>query len=325
MAEKRSSNSNREQEKQNFFTMLFSSFGSGQGGIGQIFATFIALFTGKGGNLFGGLFGDNSNAPSQNADNNSNHSLIARGREAISNGWDRVRSVFVSDMPKNETYVSARRSGNDTIFTTHDGDQVVKVRESTKTASRSWANNNPGNIEFGSFSKRFGAIGTDGRFAIFPTVEAGFEAQKGLLKGQNYRDLSLRQAIYRWAPPSENNSDLYARTVAQRAGIDQNTLIRNMSDEQLDRMVRVMAHHEGWKAGKVAVVNNSGNVQYAEATRTGQTLSTTPRISSQLNQSATPVAAAAPAPYIPTINADTTAPAPQRQQVALMSPSFAFS
>jgi hypothetical protein len=43
---------------------------------------------------------------------------------------------------------------------------------------RNRRNNNPGNIEYGPFAKEHGAIGTDGRFAIFPDEETGFRAMK---------------------------------------------------------------------------------------------------------------------------------------------------
>lgn len=39
--------------------------------------------------------------------------------------------------------------------------------------SRAWRNNNEGNIKRGDFAERHGAIGHDGSFAIFPTVEIG--------------------------------------------------------------------------------------------------------------------------------------------------------
>jgi hypothetical protein len=253
----------KDNKKKSAFESMFDGFGD-MGGIGQIFKVLGQIFSAifGSGTLFGGgasLRRSHSSTDDPVRQNSSpTPSLIDRGRDAIGRGWDAVKAKFVSDMPANEKYIKAHRSGNDTVFTTADGDQVVKVRESTRTASRSWANNNPGNIEFGNFAQKFGAIGTDGRFAIFPTVEAGFEAQKGLLRGESYRNLTLRDAIYRWAPPSENDSAHYARTVASRAGLNENTRIRDMSNEQLDRMVRTMASHEGWKAGKVAVIDNSG-------------------------------------------------------------------
>jgi hypothetical protein len=47
--------------------------------------------------------------------------------------------------------------------------------------TRGLRNNNPGNIEFGSFAKKYGATGSDGRFAIFPTMVDGIRAIAELL------------------------------------------------------------------------------------------------------------------------------------------------
>lgn len=70
-------------------------------------------------------------------------------------------------------------------------------------------NNNPGNLRPG------------GQFAQYATPEEGLAAlDKNLIaygeKGIN----TLRGAINRWAPPNENNTDSYVKTVAQRLGID---------------------------------------------------------------------------------------------------------
>ena len=46
--------------------------------------------------------------------------------------------------------------------------------------SRAWRNNNPGNLEDGKFARDNGAIGSDGRFAIFPDATTGFNAMTGL-------------------------------------------------------------------------------------------------------------------------------------------------
>lgn len=72
---------------------------------------------------------------------------------------------------------------------------------------RNRRNNNPGNIEYGIFAKKKGAIGTDGRFAIFPDEQTGFEAMKDLLKSKSYRDLTIEEAIKKWAPAPENDPE----------------------------------------------------------------------------------------------------------------------
>lgn len=49
-------------------------------------------------------------------------------------------------------------------------------------APRGVRNNNRGNIEYGEFARSMGATGTDGRFAIFPTMEAGDKATAELIR-----------------------------------------------------------------------------------------------------------------------------------------------
>ena len=69
--------------------------------------------------------------------------------------------------------------------------------------SRAWRNNNPGNLEDGKFARDNGAIGTDGRFAIFPDATTGFNAMAGLLSTNAYQNLTIEGAINRYAPPNE--------------------------------------------------------------------------------------------------------------------------
>jgi len=66
--------------------------------------------------------------------------------------------------------------------------------------ARNWRNNNPGNIENGSFAKGFGSLGGDPRFAIFPDFQSGRKAKSKLIfDGKNYKDLDLKAAIARYA------------------------------------------------------------------------------------------------------------------------------
>ena len=52
--------------------------------------------------------------------------------------------------------------------------------------SRCKRSNNPGNIEAGRFASAHGAVGSDGRFAIFSSADAGFAALEALLNGPGY-------------------------------------------------------------------------------------------------------------------------------------------
>jgi hypothetical protein len=84
--------------------------------------------------------------------------------------------------------------------------------------SRPRRNNNPGDIEYGRFAIAHGATGSDGRFAIFPTPEAGFAAMRVLLEAPAYRGLTVAQVIAKWAPSNENDTARYIANVCTWAG-----------------------------------------------------------------------------------------------------------
>ena len=86
---------------------------------------------------------------------------------------------------------------------------------------RGLRNHNPGNIEYGEFARKAGAVGSDGRFARFKTLEDGYRAMYRLLSSYQRRGLrTLRQMINRWAPPRENDTGAYVARVAKIAGVD---------------------------------------------------------------------------------------------------------
>lgn len=83
--------------------------------------------------------------------------------------------------------------------------------------TRAHRNNNPGNIEYGPFARANGATDTDGRFAMFPTPEAGFSALRQLLLSR-YASLTIAEAIAKYAPPNENDTALYVSSVCHWVG-----------------------------------------------------------------------------------------------------------
>jgi N12 class adenine-specific DNA methylase len=123
-----------------------------------------------------------------------------------------------------------------------------------RKGTRAWRNNNPGNIEYGQFAKGLGAIGTDGRFAVFPTYEAGRRAKESLLfDSKGYRDKTIYQAISRYAPPSENNTDSYASSVATAAGVSIDTPLAELSARQRVAVLDAMERVEGFRPGREIV------------------------------------------------------------------------
>jgi hypothetical protein len=128
---------------------------------------------------------------------------------------------------------------------------------------RNWRNNNPGNLEYGDFAKSIGAVGSDGRFAVFPTLEMGERAQESLIFGPRYSSLSLEQALYRYAPPGENDTEGYIKSITSTLGISRNTIMADISNR--DALLEVMKKHEGFKEGTVIQAKNGGIAQGPES------------------------------------------------------------
>ncbi len=90
--------------------------------------------------------------------------------------------------------------------------------------SRPDRNHNPGDIEAGKFALAHGAIGSDGHFAIFPDDQTGFEAMQALLASA-YRGLTIEQALDKWAPSTENWTNVYVAHVCEWTGLHPTDLI----------------------------------------------------------------------------------------------------
>lgn len=124
--------------------------------------------------------------------------------------------------------------------------------------SRGMRNNNPGNIEYGNFAKKHGATGSDGRFAIFPTMEAGQAAMQELLRS-NYLDAgkdTISKVISKYAPPKENNTAAYIASVAKQTGIGPD---QKLSEANLPALAAAISRHENgaaWDQRNAAAVAN---------------------------------------------------------------------
>jgi uncharacterized protein (TIGR02594 family) len=142
---------------------------------------------------------------------------------------------------------SARAQGRDTVITHADG--AVETRSGGTLA---WRNHNPGNIRAGDFANAHGALGTGpGGFAVFPDRATGERAIGALLQGPSYRNLSINDAIHRYAPPVENDTNAYQRTIERLTGLDSGRSIASLSAAELSRVVGAIQVVEGWQEGRV--------------------------------------------------------------------------
>ena len=111
-------------------------------------------------------------------------------------------------------------------------------------APRGVRNNNPLNLEYREGQPS--VLGSDGRFGVYPTMEAGYDAAHNQLKLYGQRGINtITGIISRWAPSSDGNDvNAYIRRVSQATGIDPNKPL-DMNDRQtLQPIMEAMAHHE---------------------------------------------------------------------------------
>ena len=149
------------------------------------------------------------------------------------------------------TYVSAFPGiGTNRMYVGNDGN----IYEASG-GSRAWRNNNPGNIEDGKFARNNGAIGSDGRFAMFPDITTGFNAMVGLLSTSSYQKLTIEGAINRYAPPNENNVEDYLKSIERQTGFPRSTQMNNLSKDNLLKLAKAMTKHEGNMTGKKRLVS----------------------------------------------------------------------
>ncbi len=143
-------------------------------------------------------------------------------------------------------YTRAFRNKDGSItYMDKDGNKYFR-----KGGSRAWRCNNPGNLDATAFAKRHGSIGADNREAIFPDYETGHQALAALLHGSTYSKLSIYDAIFRYAPPSENDTADYRRNVQQWTGLDISRKISSLNDSEFEKVVKAVERMEGWQPGK---------------------------------------------------------------------------
>ena len=102
-------------------------------------------------------------------------------------------------------------------------------------------NNNPLNLRFANQKESTGAD-EDG-FAVFPTAPAGWRAAVRQIKLDQGRGLTIRQFLWKFAPPSENDSLNYLNFMLKELSYVGDDLLEIVSPYAL---AGVMAKMEGY-------------------------------------------------------------------------------
>lgn len=134
-------------------------------------------------------------------------------------------------------------------FATRSGDRLLR-----SGGSLGWLFNNPGNLRPKGSASYPGQIGVGdtkhGKLCIFASVDVGRAEQCALLR-RKYNHMSLRNAIYTYAPPTDNNqTERYLSFVRERTGFSDSAVLRDLSDAQLESLRSAMERWEGYDYSK---------------------------------------------------------------------------
>jgi|TARA_A100001391_G_scaffold50952_1_gene31040 hypothetical protein len=161
------------------------------------------------------------------AEFSSRSATIVRQTSAIANAKSKNRQL------KEEiTDLSPTAEAGDQIFVKGEkGKQPLTIR-----------NNNPGNLRFAG---QDGAEKGEGGFARFKTAEAGMLAmRKQIVLDTQTRGQTLREFINKYAPPSENETTKYLKTVSNTIGIDPD---QKVPENLINDLQKIMIQLEGGK------------------------------------------------------------------------------
>lgn len=93
-------------------------------------------------------------------------------------------------------------------------------------------------------------FGPPGPFAIFPNLQAGWNAAWGQLYSPRYQVLNLQDAIAQWAPASENDVGAYVSFVSKATGILPTTPMATLTAGQMTSVLTAMYRNEGNQPGQ---------------------------------------------------------------------------
>lgn len=149
------------------------------------------------------------------------------------------------DTLQKSTPVNAIAHKYDVVYTHADGNQLRR-----SGGTRAWRNNNPGCLRYSDFTVTQGAIGQAGGFAVFPDENTGMQAICALLKSNKYINLTISQAIFKYAPPHENDTNSYKMNLRKITGMPTTTKLSDLNEEQIMLVASAIKTVEGWKPGK---------------------------------------------------------------------------
>lgn len=140
---------------------------------------------------------------------------------------------------------------------------------------RGFRNNNPLNIVKGNNWQGEVDNPTDSRFEQFVSMEYGVRAGFKILQSymnprrEQFKPAnSLSKIVRRWAPPSENLTDVYVRFVSQKTGIDPDERISYFDRRVMVAIVDAMIKFECGQSVEIGIIESAydlaGTPQWAK-------------------------------------------------------------
>jgi len=109
--------------------------------------------------------------------------------------------------------------------------------------TRGYKNNNPGNIRFDGETWQGEIKSDDPDFKAFKDIKWGYRAM--FINLRSYFGIgvdTVEKIIYRYAPPEENDTEAYIRSVCEFTGFDRSEKIDTESEET--NLVAALSYHE---------------------------------------------------------------------------------
>ena len=147
-----------------------------------------------------------------------------------------------SDSPESAPkYTSAVPGSDHSVIYTDESGRQWKY----SGGSRPWRNSNPGNLVVGKVSKRNGAIGKAGGFAVFPNYEIGHAALiDSLVNMHGNKDIPTLMYIY--APKKSNKTKKYIAFIRKQTGVKGNKKIKDFTKNEFEKLWLAIEKMESW-------------------------------------------------------------------------------
>lgn len=203
-------------------------------------------------------------------------------------GFNILRQLFGSNNSSTEPSTTGSSAGTSTgtqgtptsekpikkVVSSKPGEITVETIDGMlqkRVGAANWRMNNPGNLRPTEWSRRLpgvvgvGNAGPSGDFLVFDTKRSGDAAKEQLLFSDStrYRNLNIAQAMYTYAPPTENNTQAYINAITEATRAGPGTMLRDLNTGQRAAMLSAIQRMEGFKPGQILSAATGGIVSGA--------------------------------------------------------------